>query len=104
MREQLLDGAPSRQETGNGASREPLTSLPPSATWSAEAFSPMPVLAAWRVSSSAGRAEAVPGTDEPQPTEERFMYLLRRTLSKKAENKLSDKETKVCDAAPLPWR
>lgn len=55
-------------------------------------FSPAPMLANWRTR----KAEfALPETDDLQPTEERFMFLLRKSLSRKPENKLTEREKKV---------
>jgi hypothetical protein len=74
------------------------TAQPPSSA--SHAFSPPPMLASWHTRLASFELPA--GVDELQPTEERFMYLLRRSLSRKPENKLTDRERKVCADARTP--
>jgi len=79
--------AGSAAAAGDGAGSTKLGFLP----GLMHAFSPPPMLALWK----SRKAEfALPETDEHQPTEERFMYLLRKQLSRKPENRLSERERK----------
>jgi len=87
MREQLLVHGVVSQAPVEGIK------IPVPKAGPASVFSPIPVLASWRTRS----AEPAPTTGAHQPTEERFLYLLRRSLSKKADNRLSPAEQEEVD-------